>query len=328
MKIGIISFAHMHAYSYARAIQQIPDVELTIIADEDPKRGQTAATELGATYVQDYHELLKTDVDAVIVCSENAKHADIVVAAAEAKKHVLCEKPIATNVADATRMIAACKKHGTLLQIAFPVRFHPSVRRVKELIDDGKIGRILAMRGTNRGQNPGGWFVDKQLSGGGAVLDHTVHVLDIMRWLTGSEVREVFAEVDTRFYENLPVDDCGLLLFEFENGIIASHDPSWSRPRTYPTWGDVTIEIIGTDGVLELDSNAQHMTLHSDDRGHATYQNWGNDMDELLIADFIQSVRDNKAPSVTGEDGLRAMEVALAAYESAKVKAPVQLQRA
>lgn len=316
----------MHAYSYAEALLQTDGVELVAIADEDPQRGQEAAAKFGVEFVGDYPQMLATDVDAIVVCNENAKHAEVVIAAAKAKKHILCEKPIATTLADARAMIEACREHDVLLQIAFPVRFHPSVQRVKNLLSAGKVGRILAMRGTNRGQNPGGWFVDPALSGGGAVLDHTVHILDIMRWFTGREVTEVYAEIDTRFYEGLPVDDCGLLTLEFENGIIASHDPSWSRNRTFPTWGDATLEIIGTDGTLSLDVFQQRMTLHSDIAGHATYENWGDDMDTLLVADFVQSVRTGKkVASVTGEDGLRALEVALGAYESAKTGQPVRI---
>ncbi|WAH35569.1 Gfo/Idh/MocA family protein [Alicyclobacillus dauci] len=327
MKVGIISFAHMHAHAYTEALKHIPDVELSIISDENEERGMIASDKFDVPYVSDYHDLLDTDVDAVIVCAENAQHARIVVAAAQAKKHVLCEKPIATTVEDAVRMVEACEEHGTILQIAFPVRFQPSIRRVKALIDEGKLGRILAIRGTNRGQNPGGWFVDPELSGGGAVMDHTVHVIDLMRWFTGSEVREVYAEIDTHFNQDLRVDDCGLLVFDFENGVVASHDPSWSRCKTYPTWGDVTLEVIGTDGVVEVDAFAQAMTLHSDTLGHATYQNWGDDMDQLLVADFVHSVRAKQDASVTGEDGLRALEVALAAYRSADTKSPVKLAR-
>lgn len=326
MKVGIVSFAHMHAHSYAKALKSMKDVDFVAIADDRPERGLAAAETYGVRYVGDYPALLAENVDAVIVCSENARHAEVVIAAAKAHKHVLCEKPIATTLADAQAMISACKEHGVIFEIAFPVRFHPAVQRVKQLLEQGRIGRILAMRGTNRGQNPGGWFVDPALSGGGAVLDHTVHVVDLMRWFSGSEVREVYAEIDTRFNDSLKVDDCGLLIMEFANGVIASHDPSWSRCTSYPSWGDVTIEIIGTKGVLLLDVFRQHMLLHSDLTGHTTHENWGDDMDALLVADFVRSVADQRiAASVTGEDGLRALEVALAAYESAKLGQPVRI---
>lgn len=326
VKTGIISFAHMHAYSYARCLQWAEDAELVAVSDADETRGKAAAAALGTAFYSDYNELLKEDIDAVIICNENVHHKEAVIAAAKAGKHVLCEKPIATSVADAWEMINACKDNGVKLQIAFPVRFNPPVRRVKNLIDEGRLGRILAIRGTNRGQNPGGWFVDSALSGGGAVLDHTVHVVDLMRWFMNSEVKEVYAEIDTRFYD-LNIDDCGLLMLEFENGVFASHDPSWSRSETFPTWGDVTLEIIGTDGVTKVDAYAQHLHLYSDQKHRYAHEFWGNDMDLGLIQDFISCIVEDREPSVTGIDGLRAMQVALAAYESSAQKKPVSIIR-
>lgn len=324
MKIGILSFAHMHAYSYAEALRQIQGVALTVVADDDESRGQAAARKYNVPYVRDYQEALRMDLDGVIVCSENARHAEMVIAAADAGKHVLCEKPIATRVADAKRMVDACDKRGVKLQTAFPMRYNTPIQHVKRQIEAGEVGPILAMNGTNRGQNPGGWFVNNALSGGGAVLDHTVHVIDIMRWYTGSEVREVYAEIDTRFGDT-PTDDCGLLTLEFENGVIAAHDPSWSRPKTFPTWGDVTLKVIGTKGVVRVDAFAQHSTWYNDESGKVRNLSWGDNPDLRLVQGFVDSIRLDKQPLVTGWDGLRAMEVALAAYASAAAKKPVRL---
>ena len=324
IRIGIISFAHMHANSYAAAVKALAGAELVAIADEDRLRGEDAAKRFGASYYADYRQMLALDIDAVIVTSENVRHLQMVEDAARAKKQVLCEKPIATTVADAKRMIATCREQGVILQTAFPVRFSPPVRRAREVVQAGQIGKVVAIRGTNHGRNPGGWFADRALSGGGAVLDHTVHVIDLMRWFTGSEVKSVYAEVDTCFTSG-DIDDVGLLTLEFENGIIASHDPSWSRTSSFPTWGDVTMEIVGTGGVTRLDALAQHMTLHSEAKHHTSYEPWGDSFDDGLIADFVDCVREKRAPSISGEDGLRALEVALAAYESARTGRPVTL---
>lgn len=326
VRIGIISFAHMHASSYAKSLTRLPHAEVAAVADDNEDRGGEAARQFGARYFRDYHQLLEQDIDAVIVTSENCLHREIVEAAAAAGKHVLCEKPIATSVPEARQMIEACRKAGVILQIAFPVRFSPAVRQARESVTRGELGRILAIRGTNRGRNPGGWFVKPRLSGGGAVLDHTVHILDLMRWFTGSEVREVYAEVDTLFGDG-EADDCGLLTIEFENGIIASHDPSWSRSASFPAWGDATLEIVGTAGVIRVDAGAQHLTLHSDREARTVHVPWVDSNDDGLIADFVHCVKENGRPSISGEDGLRAMEVALAAYESARTGAPVRLER-
>jgi predicted dehydrogenase len=324
MKVGILSVAHMHAYSYAQSLKEIKGVELFGIADENKDRGQKAANQFRTNYFKDYQELLKEDIDAVIICSENIMHKEMTIAAAKAGKHILCEKPLATTVEDAQAIIEACNKYGVKLQTAFPVRFNPPVQRVKQMIDNGDLGRIVAIRGTNRGQNPGGWFIEQELSGGGAVLDHTVHVVDLMRWFMNSEVKEVYAEVDTVF-NDIQIDDCGLLMLEFENGVFASHDPSWSRCKTFPTWGDVTMEIVGTNGVVQLDAFKQHFMVYNDSEQKVNQEFWGNSYDLELVEDFINCLKEDREPSISGYDGLKAMEVALAAYESAKMKKPFRI---
>lgn len=325
MKIGIISFAHMHAYSYAQALSRLPGVELAGIADDNRGRGQKYASEFGTAYYAHYSELLAQDLDGVVVTSENVRHKEHVLAAAAAGKHVLCEKPLAINLQDARDMIAACRDSGVMLQTAFPVRFNSSVIRAKEIVDSGQLGRILAMKGTNRGQNPGGWFVDPEQSGGGAVIDHTVHVVDIMRWFTGAEVTDVYAEIDNLVYEDTSIDDTGIISMTFDNGIFATLDCSWNRIRTYPTWGDVTLEIVGTAGTLSIDAFNQKINVYSDDPGF-NYSYWGDNMDQELVQDFVVGIREGrKQATVTGEDGMRAIEIAIAAYTSAKLLDTVSL---
>ncbi|XID90934.1 Gfo/Idh/MocA family protein [Paenibacillaceae bacterium WGS1546] len=327
MKIGIVSFAHMHAWSYAHAVQRNPNAELAGIFDDDAERGRSMAERFGAKGYGRLEDML-ADVDAVIVCSENAKHAAHAIAAAEAGKHVLCEKPIATTIEDGKAMIEAAERNGVQLMIAFPCRFSTVARRTKERIASGELGELVALNGTNRGSMPWGWFVDRSMSGGGAVMDHTVHVLDVMRWyMPGAEVTEVYAEADRLFYEEADIDDCGLLTFVFDNGAIASLDPSWSRSKSYPVWGDLTLDIVGTKGTAKIDLYKQHFTLHSDDTMKTTQPFWGDDPDQALIDHFIDCVASGKPVSVTGTDGLRALEAALAAYRSAELKKPVEPAR-
>jgi len=323
MRIGIISFAHMHAYSYAHCIRRNPHAELVGIADENEERGKAAARQFGVDWVADYRSLLEQDIDAVVICSENARHAEQTVAAARAGKHILCEKPIAAALEEGKAMIDAAESNGVKLMIAFPCRFHPVAQRMREQVANGMFGAILAMNGTNRGSMPGGWFVDASQSGGGAVMDHTVHVLDVMRWMMpGAEVKEVYAEADTLFHP-VDIDDSGLLTFEFDNGVIASLDPSWSRSASFPVWGDVTFEIVGTRGVCRTDLYKQNITLHSDDTMKTTRENWGTDPDQEMIDAFVDCVRLDAPPPVTGLDGLRALEVALWAYQSSRTGQPV-----
>lgn len=324
IKLGIISFAHGHANSYAKAVQQSKGTMLLGIADADRVRGEEAAARFGVQYYADYQQLLEQDIDAVIITSENLHHKEHVIAAAKAGKHILCEKPISPSTSDAEEMIRICREHGVILQTAFPCRFATPVIQAKQWIDEGNLGRIVAIKGTNRGKNPGGWFNNKQLAGGGAVIDHTVHVVDLMRWFMKAEVKQVYAEIG-QLHPHIEVEDCGLLNMQFDNGVFATLDCSWSRNATYPTWGDVTMEIVGTEGTLTLDAFHQKSDLYSNRDGHK-YSYWGDDMDLGLLRDFIHTIASGKPiPSITGEDGLRAVEVALAAYESSEKGKPVSL---
>ncbi|KGP74628.1 Gfo/Idh/MocA family protein [Pontibacillus yanchengensis] len=324
MKVGILSIAHMHAFSYAKCLLKMNDVELVGIFDDNEKRGKEGSEQLGVSYYNSLDTFLSTDLDAVIVCSENSKHKSFVIEAARAGKHILCEKPLATLKKDALEMIDVCREEGVKLQTAFPVRYNESMVKAKRAVERGEIGDILSMRGTNRGKNPGGWFVEENQSGGGAVLDHTVHIIDIMRWLLEDEVEEVYAEVDT-FFANDAIDDAGLMTLKFRNGVLASHDPSWSRSDAYPAWGDATIEIIGTKGRIYADAFAEHLHVYSNETGYSQ-PFVGADMDHRLVEDFLRTVRENKPTSITGEDGMHAMDVALAAYRSAKQHQAVKVK--
>lgn len=324
IRFGIISFAHMHAASYAKALSMIPGADLVGIYDDDTDRGLSQAAMHKTDYYHSLCDLLDADIHAVIVCSENAKHRDEVIQAAKAGKHILCEKPIATTSEDAIAMIEECEREGVILATAFPVRHAPSVVRAKGLIDSGAIGQAIAVCATNHGRMPGGWFIDRELSGGGAVLDHTVHVADLLRWFLNDEVKTVYAEIDTRMHD-IDIDDSGMLFLEFEKGVFATLDPSWSRPKAYPTWGDVTMEIVGTEGVISLDVFAQVLVEANDSDQKVLYRNWGDNMDLLLVQDFIHAIRQGQEPAADGLDGLKALEVALAAYESAAKGKPVEL---
>jgi len=316
MKIGIISCDHIHAESYTEALKHIKNVQIAGIGEEDEKKGKDFAQRHGIKYFKDYKEiLLDKSVDAVIVCSANAKHAKMVIDAAKTKKHVLCEKPIATTIEDAQKMIDACKENKVKFMISFPVRYAPPVRRMKEIVDNGRLGEIIGISATNHGLMPGGWFTDKHLSGGGAIMDHTVHVADILRWILKSDVKEVYAKAGTLIHD-IPVEDCGLISMEFENGIFATLDASWSRLKSYPTWGDVTFEITGTKGTMKVDAFAQHGMLYGDDIQYSKYLYWGDDMDYLMLKDFVRCIESDLDEPVTGKDGLEALRIALMAYES------------
>lgn len=324
VKIGVMSFAHMHAYGYALALKEIPEAQIIGIADDNVERGQSMASALGVDLLPSYQALIDAKPDAVIITPENIRHREFTDMAAHAGIHVLCEKPLATTTADARAMIDVCRASGVKLMTAFPCRYSPAVIRARDAVKNGAIGDVLAIKGTNHGRMPGGWFTELEKSGGGAVIDHTVHVADLMRWITGSDPVEVYAEISNRMFHQ-EYDDCGLLTITFENGVFSTLDTSWSRPKSFPTWGDVTMDILGTEGVINVNMTAQNITLYSDKDMHIHWINWGSNVDLGLVRDFVTAVEKDLPVSITGEDGMKAMEVALGAYQSSKTGLPVKL---
>ena len=229
LRIGVLSFAHMlHAPSYAAYLRQMPDVALVGIADENRERGEREAGAFGTRFFASAEALLEEGLDGAIICSENARHRSLTELAAPRVPAILCEKPIATTVRDARAMIDVCATYGTQLQIAFPVRFSPPVRELKALLDEQRLGRIYAVNATNHGKMPGSWFIDTALAGGGAVIDHTVHVIDLLRWFWNTEVTEVYAEVGYELlHPDLGCDDAGMLSFRLANGVYGT-EHTWT----------------------------------------------------------------------------------------------------
>jgi len=325
VRVGMISFAHEgHAASYAASLRQCPGVELVAVADDDEARGRDYATRLGATFYADYRDLLADrSIGAVVICSENARHREMTVAAAASGKHILCEKPLATTREDGLAMIAACREHGVKLQVAFTMRFSPPAIALREAVRAGAIGTPLLVMATNPGRMPPGWFGDPALAGGGATMDHTVHVADLLRWIFEREVVSVYAEIDTRIHPEIATDDVGVLLLGLDGGLSASLDASWTRAKTWPIWGELTMEVIGERGVLSLDAFVQNIQHFDDRAGRYALVPFTDGGDPQLVRSFIEAIRDDSAPLVTGEDGLRALEVALCAYASAQRHEPV-----
>ncbi|HEV2472311.1 MAG TPA: Gfo/Idh/MocA family oxidoreductase, partial [Chthonomonadales bacterium] len=155
-------------------------------------------------------------------------------------------------------------------------------------------------------------------------MDHTVHVVDLMRWLAQDEVSEVYAEISNGIGHQ-EYDDVGFLSLVFRSGVIGTLDASWSRPKSFPTWGDVTLSVVTTRGTLAMDMFSQNLVLYSDQTGTVSWDNWGSNMDDGLVGAFASAIRDGKQAPITGEDGLRAAEVAIAAYRSSQTIAPVRL---
>lgn len=324
-RIGILSAAHLHSESYAEHLAATDAAELVGIADTDTERGRSLSERHGSEYCSP-DDLLQR-ADGVVICSENADHVDWIEAAADAGVHVLCEKPLATDVESAASVVELCNDAGIELGVAMPLRFSDATRDAKSRLEADEIGDICVVSGTNRGQFSGGWFGDPDRAGGGAVMDHTVHIVDLVYHLTEREVVEVYAEIGTRFHD-IPVEDVNVLSMELDDGIQFLLDGSWSRPENWHTWGDATVEFVGTDGVLSVDCFAQSL-WHTADAGEQTgisSEFWGTDLNRGLIDDFVTAVTEDRAPEIPGQDGVRAVAVVDAAYRSAERGEPVRVK--
>ena len=179
-------------------------------------------------------DLVDAKPDGVIICTENSKHRPLVEMAAARGVNILCEKPLATTLEDARAMLDACQRAGVLLMTAFPMRFSAPMISVKSRLDAGDFGKVYCFNATNQGELPTRhrqWFVDPELAGGGAIMDHTVHLVDIMRWYLGSEVSEVYAQSNRIFHAKEVLVETGALeMLTFQNGVYATIDASWCRP--------------------------------------------------------------------------------------------------
>jgi predicted dehydrogenase len=338
MRIGLMSFAHLHAESYLSALLHLPDVHVMGIADDNLRRGGHFATAFGVPLYDDYAELLHDKPDAVIICSENAHHLPLVQMAAAAGAAVLCEKPLATTVEDAYAIRDACATAGVPLMTAFPMRFSPPAIEVKKLVDSGALGRIYGCNATNQGALPEfhqaenlaflgrSWFTDKTLAGGGALTDHIVHLADLLRWYLNDEVSEVYAVSNQVIGAGkVDVETAGLVMLQFASGTFASIDCSWSKPAYYPTWGGLKLELVAEGGLTTLDAFRQNITVYSDRVGRLQYAAWGSDANAGLLREFITAARERRTPAVSGEDGVKAVEIVTAAYASIASGQPVKL---
>lgn len=326
IKIGILSIAHGHAGSFAAALRQIDGVELSGVWHEETEHGQTFAERIGTRFFASAEELLAQQLDGVIICSDTSQHRPLTELAARHTRHILCDKPIATNLEDAQAMIDTCAAQNAKLQIAGQVRFSPAIKCLKQMLDAQSLGRVYSLKTSKRGKSPGGWFADKQCSGGGAVIDHTVDMIDLLRWLWNTEVTEVYAEVGfDLLHPGLGIDDEGMLSFALATGAYGTLEASWSRPEAYPGWGDITIEIVGERGIIRVEAYNQRLELYSNLAKNAQWVLLGSNIALGQVGDFTEMIATGSPPSSTGYDGMKALEVALAAYRSSETGQPVRL---
>ncbi|NLG50863.1 MAG: Gfo/Idh/MocA family oxidoreductase, partial [Chloroflexi bacterium] len=191
LRVGIIGAGFIATRGHVPAYRAVPGVEVVALCDINEKRARAVSEELGIPQAYtDYHAMLEHEnLDVVSVCSPNAFHAQMTIDALNAGAHVLCEKPMALNYADAQAMFAASQRAGRSLTIGFHMRYQPEFQTVKQILSDGKLGEVYYIKSSMLRRNGipgyGSWFTNKDLAGGGAMMDIGCHMLDLSLWMLG-----------------------------------------------------------------------------------------------------------------------------------------------
>lgn len=323
VKIGLLSFAHTHAETYAALLGARDDVEL-VTCDPGPhpdgeQRGADAAAAWGVEHVASVEELLARGLDAVVVASENARHRELVELALDAGCHVLCEKPLATSREDARAMRAAVERSGRFLMVAYPVRFSSAFGQLRDQVAGGGLGQLLSVRGANNGKLPSSrsWFTDPALAGGGALVDHVVHLADLLDVLTGGQrALTVSAVGNSLLHPGAAAETAGLVAVTYPGGLVATIDCSWSKPESAASWGGLSLTAAGTRGTVSADVFGPKVRGLASSSGLPVELAYGADLDEAMLETFVGAVRTGSAPQPDLEVGARTLALVLAAQES------------
>lgn len=337
MKVAVLSFAHLHAGGYVTALRDRPDIELLTADPHHDRRpagesgGRELADQFGVAYAPDYATVWEWQPDAVVVCAENAWHRPLVEQAATAGAHVLCEKPLATSVQDAEAMVDACDRAGVSLMIAHPVRYSTAFAELRETYRAGSFGRLIGVTGTNNGRLPRGrqWFVDPELAGGGSLTDHTVHIADLLDdLLDQAPAVSVYANTNAILHgDEVDTETGGLVSIEYASGVIASVDCSWSKPDSYPTWGGLTLNLVGDRGIADMDAFNSRVDGHSETRANSIWIPYGENADLAMITEFLDAIATGRNPQPDGRSGLRTVKIVQAGYESTRTGEVITLDQ-
>lgn len=328
LQIGLIGagrIGKLHAESIAR---RIPEANLAAIADVDLPAAEALAARLDApTAVADYRHLLDdAGIEAVVIASASDTHAQIIEDAAAAGKQIFCEKPIDFDLKRIDRALAAVERAGVKLQVGFNRRFDANFRKARDMVAAGKIGDPHVLRITSR--DPAPPPVEYVKVSGGLFLDMTIHDFDMARFLIGSEVCEIYATgavlVDPAIGEAGDVDTAVITL-TFANGVIGAIDNSRRAVYGY----DQRVEVFGSKGMVTVANERPDTHTFADEQGvHSSLPSYfflerylASYVAELQA--FVDAVRNDEPPPVTGEDGRIPVLMGVAAQKSLREKRPV-----
>jgi UDP-N-acetylglucosamine 3-dehydrogenase len=330
---GILNTAIIGAGKAARnladAISVCPGVRTVRIMSATRESSERMAADYGVIrFGNDYREVLDDrNVQAVIIASPDKFHCEQAVLAAEAGKHILCEKPMCNSTEEAEQMIQAAERAGVTLMIGFCERFTQPCIEAKERIVRGEIGEpvmILARRCHPKYIVRGrGWLNDNETGG---VLNYAgTHNIDLICWLLDAAPERVYSEMGQLVLENQNFTDCAVMTFRFPDNKIAALYESFAYPDPYPHGVDRSIEVLGKKGSLKIDFMHQPLTIHSE-KGFSiadsvTWPRINNQLSGALINEvnhFIASVSENKPVLTSGKAGLLAIRIANAANQAAQ----------
>jgi predicted dehydrogenase len=329
LRIGIIGFDHPHVLRYAPMLAARPDVHLAWISAAGPNRD--AATAMARSLDVPFLPEPDAEIDAAYVATVPGRHLEVVEWLAPAGVHLLVDKPIALTMEDGRAIARAGREAGIRLMVPFNPRGQLGPRAVKERIDRGELGEIRLVHAVKVGRVPltlpgidAGWLTDPDQAGFGGFGDIGIHALDALRWLIGREAVRVYARIHSGLRPELAVDTIGTAVITWEGGALSTLTAGWANPAGSPAGLDARFEIVGSRGAALVDHPYQEVRVADGERFErlAVARN-----DAAWVLDsFIDSVRRGVEPSITAEDGLRALELLLACYRSSRLGEEVSVR--
>jgi len=310
---------------------------LSMLVDADPAAAERLSQEYRARFSMDWRDAIsEPEIDLVAVSTPNGYLSEITIAALDAGKHVLVEKPMGRNIAEATKMAEAARRSGRVLKIGFNHRYHPAIARAYDMFRAGEIGELINLRARyGHGGRPGyerEWRGNRELAGGGELTDQGVHVADLLHWFAGLP-NEAFAYTQTAIWPIAPLEDNAFGLFHFERGVVASFHTSWTQ------WKNMfSFEIFGTKGSLSIEGLGKSYGTERLTWAKRRPEGGVPDVVEEIFEgddlswqhewnDFMNAVQSGKPYWGSPADGLAAMRMLAALYASVAKGRPMPVCR-